>query len=456
MISALQTTFDQWITWSKRSVNRRIFAAMITVGGLSIVVKLAATAKHLVVAHQFGTSDALDAFLIAFLLPSFAINVAAGSFNAAFMPTYIQVRERGGREEAQKLFSSVMVWSTILLLVVSAILALLAPYVLPIMGSSFDPEKQAVTRSLFYVTLPVLIISGLATIWASVLNAGERFALAAIVPVVTPVMAVIVLLAMGKFWGIYALAIGTVGGFVLEAGLLAWGLRQHGLCLIPRWHGMSPAMKQVVRQYAPMAAGALLMGGTGIIDQSMAASLGSGSVSALSYGNKVIALMLGIGSMALSTAVFPHFSRMTAVSDWVGVRHTLKTYTRLVLVVTVPCTLIVICFSESIVSLLFERGAFTGADTRLVGQIQALYAIQVPFYVLGIMGVRLLSALTKNQILMAISAINLMTNVFGNYVFMHYMGVIGISLSTSVVYAISMSLIFLSLKAQLRKRELSE
>src|SRR5712691_1689461 len=67
-----------WRSWSETSVNRRIFAAMLTVGGLSLAVKIVSTLKEIVIAHQFGAGDRLDAFLIAYLVPSFAINVIAG------------------------------------------------------------------------------------------------------------------------------------------------------------------------------------------------------------------------------------------------------------------------------------------------------------------------------------------------------------------------------------------
>ena len=219
---------------------------------------------------------------------------------------------------------------------------------------------------------------------------------------------------------------------------------------------MDPAARQVAKQYAPMAAGALLMSSTDLVDQSMAAMLGPGSVSALSYGSKVVALIIGMGSIALGTAVFPYFSRMVAEKDWEGIRCTLKTYTGLILLVTVPLTIVLFRFSEPIVMLLFARGAFSTGDTLLVGRVQSLYLLQIPFYVLSIMGVRLLSALKKNQILMVISGINLIANIIGNYLFMSYLGVAGISLSTSVVYLISVISVFLSLNFQLRKHASSE
>jgi putative peptidoglycan lipid II flippase len=174
-------------------------------------------------------------------------------------------------------------------------------------------------------------------------------------------------------------------------------------------------------------------------------------VAALSYGNRMVSLIIGVGSLALGTAIFPHFSRMVATGDWTGVRSTVRAYGRLIILISLPTTLALVYFSDPIVTLLFERGAFSSGAAQLVGRVQALYLLQVPFYLLGIMGVRLLSALKKNHVLMGISAINLFINVIANYVFMRYLGLAGISLSTSVVYCVSAGLIYLFLRPCLRK-----
>lgn len=452
-MDALRMHLDFRNIWQQQSVNRRIFATMITVGGFTFVVNLAATAKELVVANQFGTGDVLDAFLIAFLLPSFAINVVMGSFNAALIPTFIHVRENEGLEKAQQLFSSVTVWNTVVLVVVSVLLAMASSFILPILGSGFSPEKQALTRSIFFVLLPILAISGLGITWAAVLNASERFALVAISPMIKPIVTVALLVVMSKIWGIYALAAGTVGGVVLEAGLLAWGVRRRGFHLVPRWHGLTPPMKKVINQYLPMVAGAFFMSSTSLVDQSMAAMLGAGSVSTLNYGGKVLTLIIGIGSVSLGTAVFPHFSRMVAASDWAGIRHTLKTYIYLILLVTIPLTLILVFFSEPLVRLFFERGAFTLADTWRVSQVQALFLLQIPFYFLGILMVRLISSLNMNAILMQAAIINLLCKIVFNYLLMQRLGAAGIALSTTLVYVVSFIYCSIMLYKQIKTLE---
>ena len=409
----------------------------MTVGGFTLVVNLAATVKELVVARQFGTGDSMDALLIAFLLPSYAVNVLAGSCSTALVPTFVQVRENEGQEKAQQLLSGVIIWNTGVLAAVSVLLALTASFILPMLGSGFSITKVALSRSLFFVFLPILVISGLKMTWAAILNACDRFALVALSPIVIPLATIGMLFWVGRTWGIYALAVGTLAGYLIEAALLAWGLKRNGFCLMPRWHGFDHTLRKIVKQYIPVVAGALLMCGTMLVDQSMAAMIGTGSVATLSYGGKVVTLILGIGSVSLSAAVFPHFSRMVAAYDWAGIRHTLKTYTYLILIVTIPLTLILVYFSEPLVHLLFERGAFTSMDTWRVSQVQALFLLQLPFYFLGILMVRLISSLNMNHILMQGAIINLFFKVFFNYFLMQRLGAAGIALSTALMYMVS-------------------
>lgn len=435
----------RWRRWSSASDNRRIFAAAAVVGCSIMVVKIAAMAKDLVAAASFGTTDAMDAFLIAFVLPSFVFNLVSGSFSAALVPTYIEVRDRRGRAAADEMLSSVVLISLGVLGIVTLLLAVLGPQLLPILASGFDEDKLALTRRLFYFMLPCIVFSGIGTLWSAVLNASEHFALAELAQIAVPVVSVVALLIGGDRWGIFALAVGFVGGFLAELMLLAWGGMRAGIKLSPRWHGRTPEVNRVVGQYLPMLAGSLLLGTAPLIDQAMAATLGSGSVAALGYGNKVIALVLTIGSMSVGTAVLPYFSRMIAAGDMAAVRHTLRTYCRLIVAVTVPVTVGIVLFSDDIVRIIFERGAFTAADTHLVSRIQALFALQIPFYVLSILLVRLISALKANHLLMIGTALSFVINLSMNYILKQMMGVAGIALSTTLVYICSLAFLAMML-----------
>ncbi|AFZ14313.1 virulence factor MVIN family protein [Crinalium epipsammum PCC 9333] len=437
----MKKNLNFWKSLTSGSVNRQIFGAAIIVAIGTAFVKVLTVGKELVVAWKFGTGDAIDAFLIALIVPSFIINVVAGSFNAALIPTYIKVRDHEGREASQRLFSTVMVWSLGLLVITTVLMLLSAPLYLPQIASGFSPEKLDLTFQLFFMMSPVVLVNGIQVIWGAVLNAGERFALVALVPTITPTITVLFLL-LGQSWGSFALAAGIVCGSMMELVILGVVLKRQGISLLPRWYGLDANVRQVAGQYAPMIAGALLMSSTNIVDQAMAAMLLPGSVAALNYGNRVIAFPMALISTGLSTAIIPYYSKMIATENWTGVRDTLKHYLLSIFKITVPLTCFFFFFSNQIISILFKRGSFSVEDVHVVTQVQAFFCLQMPFYVGGILLVRLISAIRYNHILMWAAVVNLISNVSLNYLFVKYWGVAGIALSTSCVYLISFMFLF--------------
>lgn len=414
---------------------------MIVIVVATFAVKVAAVVKDIVVVGQFGVGDALDAFLMAMVIPAFAVTVIGQSFNGAFLPEYIRVREQSGAPEAKRLFANVIVMNFALLCACALLLASAGRPLIALIASEFSAGKRELAYELYLILLPLVVLEGQVILWGVVLNAGEKFALAAFAPILTPLTVVLMLLAFAPGLGVAALAWGSVIGCAAELAILGIALYRRGQLPMPAWAPALSARGRVVAQYVPLVLGAVTMNASTMIDQVMASWLGSGSVAALTYGNKIPSFVAGIGVTALGTALLPHFSRLVALGDYAAIRHTLRTYTRWVLLAAVPATLVFIAASQWLVRVLFERGAFTAEDTVLVSTIQRMYLLQIPFYVLGVVGVRLLVAMSRNHLVTIMSVVNLLVNVVGNLVFMRWFGVSGIALSTSLVYVVSMSMI---------------
>jgi putative peptidoglycan lipid II flippase len=234
---------------------------------------------------------------------------------------------------------------------------------------------------------------------------------------------------------------------------LGAALKQQGVRLFPRWHGADPHVRQVAKQYVPMIGGAFLMGGTYIVDQSMAAMLSPGSVASLNYGNKVVAFITGLAATTVGTAVIPYFSSIVAREDWAEARHILRRYLWLIFGLSIPATILLVGVSEPLTRALFQRGAFGAGETHTVAHVQSFFALQIPFYVAGIMLVRLISSLRANHFLLWGALINLVINVVLNYLLMRWLGVAGIALSTSVVYLISFTYCYLVINRLILKME---
>ncbi len=438
----LQNALAFWKKLSTGSVNRQIFAAAIIVTGMTVLVKIASIGKEFVVAWSFGTSNSVDAFVIALLLPQFIANVVAAPFKPALIPTYIRVREQQGQQQAQKLLSGAISYVIGLLILATILMVAFAPLYLPAIASGFDSSKLNLTFLLLLGISPLIVLKGMVTIWGAVLNSGERFALAALLPIIIPALSIILILNFPS-WGIFALVAGLIGGNILQIILLGASLRRNGISLMPKLSKFDSNLKEVFGLYKASAAAAFLMGSTKLVDQSMAAMLAPGSVAALSYGNKLTALPLTLATIGLSTALMPYFSKMIAREDWRGVKRTLKHYLKLIFFTTIPLTIILLVFAVPIVRVLLERGAFTANDTSLVAYIQGLYSLQIPFYVANVLMIRLITSMRLNHLIIWTCAINLLINILFNILLIKWIGIAGIALSTSLVYVVCFSVNFI-------------
>lgn len=424
------TVFGLWGRFTTGSTNRQVFRAATTIVLLTSVAKLAAVAKELLVARRFGTGATIEAFLVAVLIPMLAINIISNSLSIALIPTYIAVRERDGKEAAQRLLSGITVWSLFLLGAVTLLIIASSRFYLPWIASGFNQRKLDLTFQLLLIVSPLIVLSGIANIWGAVLNAGERFALVALAPIITPSVTVIVLLFILRY-SIVALPIGMVLGAGLEMLLLGVALRLRGISLRPKWHGLNSDLRLVGKQFGPRVGASMLRSGSVVVDRSLAAMLPAGNVAALNYGNRVVITLLSVIGAALGSAITPYYSKMIANRDWRGVQHTLKRYLLLLFLASIPLVMLLFFLTVPIVQAVFQRGSFRAKDTQLVAQIQALYALQIPFYLGNVLVSRLLSSLLASQITMWAAAINLALNVVLDVVFIKIMGVPGIALATS-------------------------
>jgi putative peptidoglycan lipid II flippase len=425
-----RTGIDFWRKLTTGSMNRQVLGAATTIAILTSIAKVASVAKELLIARRFGTGATIEAFLVAILIPMLAINVISNSFNIALIPTYINVREAEGKEAAQRLLSGVTVWSLILLALATVAIILGSRLYLPWIASGFNESKLELTFRLLYVVSPIIVFSGLANIWGAVLNAGERFALVALAPIITPSVTVFVLLFVWRY-SIFALPLGMVIGAAFEMALLGVALKLRGISLRPKWHGLDPHLRQVGRQYSPRVGASFLRSGSIVVDRSLAAMLPARSVAALNYGNRVVVTLLSVAGPALGSAITPYYSKMIARRDWRGVEHTLKRYLLFLFLGSIPLVILLFVLAAPIIQVLFQRGSFTSRDTFLVAHVQALYALQIPFYLGNVLVSRLLSSLLASQITLWAAAINLALNILLDLLFIKIMGVPGIALATS-------------------------
>ena len=405
-------------------------AASVTMAG--VLVKTVATFKEIVVAGVYGRSDAMDAFLAAFLIPNLLVNVIAESMNQALMPTLVRVRLRQGREKAQELLSNAMLRMVLLLSAVSAGMAVSARFFFPLIARGFPAAKVELCIRIFWMLLPMVLLTGIASNCAAVLNTMERFALPAFAPVLVPLCVAAGAWLLHRQLGIWAVVLLTIGGSAAQAAVLAWYMSAHGYALRLRWRRADEATSEVARQYGPVLLSSVVASGGLLVDQAMAAALPAGSVSTMVFASRFVGVMMTLLAGGVSSAFAPYFSIMVAERDWGACRNTLRKGTLVTAGVAVPIAIGMICGARFLVHVTLQHGAFGPRDTAEVAPVVAMFAIQIPFFAASRIDYRFVLAMRRTDLVLYCGIVNLILDVVLDLLLMRYMGVAGLALATSL------------------------
>lgn len=404
----------------------------------SVGVKLAGMVRDIILASHFGTTDSADAFIAAWAIPQFLAVIFGNALSGVIIPLRAEARAREGEKHSRDFLNEMLLISILILGLVTLLLIPLRDVLLPLVTSNFGPEKLAETEKLWNIMLPGTFLFAICTVWSGILNTDERFGLAALSPILIPIFTIAALWIYPE-GGIYSPAVGFVIGLIAQALWLIWGLYRLELVIFPKWHGGLTQTHMAMGQFVPYLANGVVFGGVGIVDQAMAATLGAGSLAILSYGNKIVLPVLGIGSAALATVVYPRFAQMVAERKWERLYVQVRSYLALTLVITIPMMIVLVLLAEPLIRLVFERGEFTAEDTIEVAQVHVIYALMIPSYTIAVLLSRVLNAMRATKYVLLSSIVIFAFNIIADYVFKEWIGIQGIALATVMNYTLSLA-----------------
>ena len=430
---------------------RKVFAAMLTSGVASVLSSIAMVARDLLMAKQFGVSGSVDGYLISYTFLMFVASVFANSIMPALMPAYIRLRTAVGEHASLALAWRAALAAACAVSLIAIVIAALSPQLIAILASNFSSSGRAISRETLLWMLGILPVQTFLAVLTVIANSRGAYLRPGLAPALPSIAAAVVLFLFARSFGIGVVAAATLCGAIVQ--LLLFPIEWRGLWSAKgQWKDDARVWGDLVRQYWPVVASGVLMSATPLVDQAMAATMAEGSVATLSYGQKLSGLVLSVSSIALSNAVLPHLSEMAARDAWAEIGHSLRVFRRVILAVVLPATAILYFFSEPIAILVFERGAVSRVDAINIAHVQALFLLQMPFYLLGMLSVRLISALKANVILMYGTALSIVLKVLFNYVLMQWFGLRGIALATTCVYVVACAYLTISAWRILRLR----
>ena len=399
-----------------------LYRSFATVGGLTAISRVLGFARDQLIAYVLGTGLVADSFIVAFRIPNlFRRLFAEGAFNSAFVPLFAERLEGKGPAEAKQFAEEALAGLFAVLLVFTVAAEIAMPWVMPFIaiGFSGNQEKFDLTVLLTRIAFPYLICMSLMALYAGVLSGLRQFAAASAAQIL---LNVVLTIAMAiAYWlglsgsptaGIILACAVTVAG-VVQLAMLARDSARNGMSLRLTWPRQTDGMRRLVRLGIP----ALIAGGIlqlNIIVGTNIASLQAGANSFLYYADRLYQLPLGIVGIAIGVVLLPDIARQLKAGNLGAVHESQNRSIEFALLLTLPAAVALAVVPLPIIRVLFERGAFTAADSPPTAWALSAFAFGLPAFVLNKVLSPAYFARENTRTPMNFAIINLIVNAAGS------------------------------------------
>ena len=431
--------------------SRRLARSTAVFSAATAVSRVLGLAREMVSAYFFGVSGLINAFTVAIQIPNLVrALVADAALSGAFVPVFSELLERGEKQRAWRV-ASTLFWLTLLVLGgITAVFILLAPLMMRPFGDPGGDYDLAVALSR--ILFPIVVLLGLSGIVVGILNTYHHFALPALAPVAWNLVIIVGLLLgvpriddeSGQLY-LYAgvVVLGTLFQLLLP---IPWLRRLDGrLTMVLDWR--DPAVKRVLVLMLPVTLTIGLVNVNFLVDTLFASRLLDPELApaAIDKAFRLYMLPQGVFAVAVTTVLFPTLARFAARDDVGGLRRALDGGLRQIAFLLVPAGLLSIVLAEPIVRLVYERGEFTSEDTVIVAQCLQAFSVGLVFNGWMAMLNRSFYAVQTNWIPTGIALGAVALNAAFDAVF-YRLGIWGIPLATSTVNVIAAAVLLVMMR----------
>lgn len=348
------------------------------VGIWTLASRLLGLVRDVLMSGLFGTSLSMSAFVVAFMIPNlFRRLFGEGALSAAFVPVFVETREREGIGASRGLFCRALTWLALILAGFTAVGWLASTAGL----SAVDPGgKTAAILALLRIMLPYMIFICMAALSMAALNACGHFAVPALTPVLLNVVWIGALVfVVPRAGDDPAGRIAVVAWAVLIAGVVQWAaqlpvLGRYGIRPAPAIARRDPELRRVLLLMAPAALGLAVGQVNVMIDKLLAAVISAQAPAALYFSERLVYLPLGLFATAMGLVLLPalsgHAARDAVAEIPPAVNHALRN----LMFLMIPASVGLFVLARPVVSMLFEWGTFGGESTTLTVRALMFYA----------------------------------------------------------------------------------
>lgn len=380
-----------------------------------------------------GASALSDAFLTAYKVPNSLRKVfAEGALTSALLPTLITRFRTQGRDSVGSLMTlCFLVFETILLLLCGLVMWKAEPFI-GLIAPGFDAPQIATTAACLRILMPFIFFLSTSALLSTALQAVGHFLIHAFSPVILNIVIISSLALCLMFnLSIYALCwFHLLAGLIqLICHLVVYFAYQFNFTAINR--ADFNVFGLVLGKFGACLLSASVMEISLFVDTSFASTLPSGSISLITYANRLMGIPLGVFAVAFSTVILTHFSRVASYAPRRLGFYILESM-KFVLWITLPATLFMIIFSRKIFYTIFFSSKFSHAQVNEAALILSAFVIGLFFFSINKILLNVYYSLHNTWIPAVISIVATIANIVFNYLMITHLHAFGLALATTL------------------------
>lgn len=352
--------------------SKTITGAALIVGAASLFSRCIGLLRDRILAGEFGAGERLDIYFAAFRIPDFLYQLLIiGALSAGFIPIFSRLRQHDRRHAWE--FAGLVLRVILLgLSILSFLISVLAPMIVPLMTPGFSVSAQAETITLTRIMLLSPIFLGISALFGGILQAHKQFFINAVAPILYNIGIILGALYFVPRFGLSGLAWGVVLGAILHACIQLPSVARLGLGVgLRSWR--DPELRTLGLLMAPRTVALAVSQVTLVAMTIIASTLDRGSLAMFTFANNMASLPIGLFGVTYAIAAFPTFAENIAEHNLDRFRRSFAATVRHVLFFILPSTILFVLLRAQIVRTVLGAGAFDWTDTvRTMDTLAAL------------------------------------------------------------------------------------
>lgn len=417
--------------------EQRVAKSAVMLIFFSLISKMLGFIRETLIAYKFGLGSTTDTYFIALSATSMLSGFIMASLNTTFIPVISEVENKEGKNGKIKHTNNMINIILIFSIGVMLITYFLAPLLVKLLAGGFKGDQLNEAVKLTRVGLSMIVINSVVGIYSGYLESEDLFKSTALRGLPQNLITIFYLLFLSKEFGIYGLMVFTVISLFSTFLIQIPGLKKSKYKYELGLNYKDRYVQQILRLSFPAFISVAINDLNVIVDKRIASRLVEGSVSALSYADKLNTLILDLFISAITTAIFPSLSEASSRHDYSKLKRILSISVNIIFIITIPATVGMIILNYPIVKLVFQRGQFNEAATLMTSQALLFYILGLTFQSLRLTYEKVFYALQNTRTPMLTGLFAVVLNIFLSLILVKKIGHSGLALGTSISMMIS-------------------